>query len=137
MKQYIAYYRVSTNKQGESRLGLDSQGVCVDEYVKDKGIIISKYLEIESGKKNNRPELLKAIEECKLTGATLIVNKLDRLSRNVSFLFALKDNNIDFLCCDQPELNTLTLGIFATVAQYEREIISERTKKALAEKKKE
>ena len=97
--------------------------------------LINTYEEKESGKCNNRIELSKAIDYCKVNNATLVIAKLDRLSRNVSFIFALKDANIKFYCCDIPELSTLTLGIFATIAQSERETISSRTKAALKAKK--
>lgn len=133
MNNYIAYYRVSTKRQC---LGLDAQRNTVTNYINSiNGNLINSYSEKESGKNNNRVELFKAIEECKKTGATLVIAKLDRLSRNVSFIFALKDSNVNFYCCDLPECNTLTLGIFSTIAQNERELISQRTKLALQAKK--
>lgn len=133
MAKYIAYYRVSTKRQN---LGIDAQRNTVNSYLATiGGELVKAYSEKESGKCNNRIELAKAIAECKKIGATLIIAKLDRLSRNVSFIFALKDANINFVCCDIPECNTLTLGIFATIAQNERELISARTKAALAVKK--
>lgn len=136
MKNYIAYYRVSTKKQGNSGLGLESQKSCINTFInQQKGFLIKEYTEIESGKKDKRFELENAIDHCKKNNATLLIAKLDRLSRNVSFIFTLKDSNVNFICCDLPELSTLTLGIFATLAQYERELISERTKKALQAKK--
>ncbi len=134
--KYITYIRVSTQRQGESGLGLEAQRETVRHYAETKkSIIISEYLEIESGKNDNRPELLKAINQSKQTGATLLIAKLDRLSRNVSFIFTLKDTGVQFECCDIPDANTLTIGIFATMAQFERERISERTKAALKAKK--
>lgn len=133
MKKFIAYYRVSTKRQG---LGLDAQKSVVESYVSSVGgTLVGEFAEKESGKSNKRVELMKALAECKKEGATLIIAKLDRLSRNVSFIFALRDSGVNFYCCDIPELNTLNLGIFATIAQYERELISDRTKKALAELK--
>ncbi|MCD7932985.1 MAG: recombinase family protein [Tannerellaceae bacterium] len=133
MGKYIAYYRVSTKKQ---TLGLDAQKKIVNDYIDNiNGELINEYSEKESGKNNNRIELEKAIEECKRTNSTLIIAKLDRLSRQISFIFALRDAGIDFYCCDIPQLNTLTLGVFATVAQNERELVSKRTKEALAAKK--
>mgnify|MGYP005961629295 CR=1 FL=1 len=133
MAKYIAYYRVSTKRQN---LGLDAQRNTVNSYLANiGGELVNSYSEKESGKCNNRVELSKAIAECKKVGATLIIAKLDRLSRNVSFIFALRDANINFVCCDIPECNTLTLGIFATIAQNERELISARTKAALNVKK--
>lgn len=131
--KYVAYYRVSTKRQN---LGLDAQKNTVLNYISStNGNIIKTFEEKESGKCDNRIELQKAIEYCKINKATLIIAKLDRLSRNVSFIFALKDSGINFYCCDIPECNTLTLGIFATMAQSERETISTRTKAALMAKK--
>lgn len=135
MKKYIAYYRVSTRKQG---LGLEAQRSTVEAYINNiqDACMVAEYEEKESGKDNNRVQLNEAIKECKLHNATLIIAKLDRLSRNVSFIFALRDANVDFIACDLPEFNSLTLAIFAGLAQQERELISSRTKAALAEKKK-
>lgn len=131
--KYVAYYRVSTKRQN---LGLEAQKNTVLNYINSVGgELINSYNEKESGKCDNRIELIKAIDFCKINNATLVIAKLDRLSRNVSFIFALKDANIKFYCCDIPELNTLTLGIFATIAQSERETISSRTKAALQAKK--
>ena len=131
--KYIAYYRVSTKRQN---LGLDAQRNTVLNYIASvNGDLITSFEEKESGKNNTRSELHKAIAECKRINATLIIAKLDRLSRNVSFIFTLKDSGVNFFCCDIPECNTLTLGIFASIAQSERETISQRTKLALAAKK--
>lgn len=131
--KYVAYYRVSTKRQN---LGIDAQRNTVVNYINNiNGELINSFEEKESGKCDNRSELLKAIDYCKTNRAILVIAKLDRLSRNVSFIFALKDANIKFYCCDLPELNTLTLGIFATLAQSERETISSRTKAALQAKK--
>lgn len=137
-KKYIAYYRVSTQKQGASGLGLDSQKSIVNSYLGSQinSELISEFCEIESGKKSNRTELNKAIEICKKSGACLIIAKLDRLSRDVEFLFKLKNSGIEIKACDLSDFNTLTLGIFATMAQHERELISTRTKNALNELKK-
>lgn len=134
MKNYIAYYRVSTARQGASGLGLEAQKQTVEFHTCEDNVIES-FTEIESGKKDQRPELEKAILACEETGATLVIAKLDRLSRNVGFIFQLRDSKVDFVCCDIPEANTLTIGIFAVIAQHEREIISKRTKEALAAKK--
>lgn len=135
MKKYIAYYRVSTKKQC---LGLEAQRTTVSTYINNvqDSILLNEYEEKESGKYDNRTQLNKALFECKQQNATLIIAKLDRLSRNVSFIFALRDANVDFIACDLPEFNTLTLAIFSALAQQERELISSRTKAALAEKKK-
>lgn len=134
--KYVAYYRVSTPRQGQSGLGLEAQKADVEQYVNGaNGDIVAEFTDIESGKKANRVELLKAIALCKATGATLIIAKLDRLSRDVEFIFALRNSGVDFKACDLPDFNTLTLGMFAVIAQHEREMISQRTKKALAVKK--
>mgnify|MGYP002712624012 CR=1 FL=1 len=135
MKKYISYYRVSTQKQGNSGLGLDAQKRMVRNYLKDDDILIDQFEEVESGKNDNRPQLLKAIEKSKIEGATLLIAKLDRLSRSASFIFLLKDSNVDFKCVDMPEANSLTIGIMAVLAQEERELISKRTISALQELK--
>lgn len=131
---FVVYLRVSTDRQGKSGLGLEAQRQAVARCVADRGgrIISPEYQEIESGKRNDRPELAKAIKQCRLTGATLMVAKLDRLSRNAAFLMTLKDSGIGFLAADLPEANTMTVGVMALVAQHEREAISHRTKAALA-----
>jgi len=132
MKQFVAYYRVSTTKQGESGLGLDSQRGAVAEYVSRLGgELLEGFTDIESGTNDNRPELLKALRKCRLTGATLLIAKLDRLSRNRRFLMELADSKLNFVAVDMPEANSLTVGILACMADYERQLISERTKAAL------
>lgn len=128
MSKFVAYLRVSTTKQD---YGLDSQLEMISRWARSKGEIIETFQERISGKINKRPELEKAIELCKKEGATLVIAKLDRLSRDVAFLFELKNSGVNIACCELPELNTLTLGIFATMAQHEREIISARTKAGL------
>lgn len=135
MKKYIAYYRVSTKQQGNSGLGLDAQKTMVRNYLKEDDILIDQFEEVESGKNDNRPQLLKAIEKSKNEGATLLIAKLDRLSRNAGFIFLLKDSNVDFKCVDMPEANSLTIGIMAVLAQEERLLISKRTTDALQELK--
>ena len=135
MQKYIAYYRVSTKQQGESGLGLEAQKTMVKNFLKNDDVLICEYEEVESGKNNNRPQLLKAIEKSKSEGATLLIAKLDRLSRSASFILLLKDSNVDFKCCDMPEANSLTIGIMAVLAQEERELISKRTISALQELK--
>lgn len=135
MKKYVAYYRVSTKQQGESGLGLEAQKTMAKNFLKNDDVLICEYEEVESGKNNNRPQLLKAIEKSKSEGATLLIAKLDRLSRNAGFIFLLKDSNVDFKCCDMPEANSLTIGIMAVLAQEERELISKRTISALQELK--
>ncbi|MFQ9317269.1 recombinase family protein [Dysgonomonas mossii] len=137
MTKYIAYYRVSTQKQGNSGLGLEAQRTDVSRFVERGGTLISEYQDIESGKNNDRPNLIKAIEECKKQSAILLIAKLDRLSRNASFILMLRDSKVDFVCCDMPDANSITIGIMAILAQEERERTSMRTKAALAELKKQ
>jgi DNA invertase Pin-like site-specific DNA recombinase len=135
---YVAYYRVSTKKQGESGLGLEAQRMAVAHFVQGvstPGTIIAEFTELESGKRDNRRQLRLAIERAKKESAVLVIAKLDRLSRNASFIFTLRDSGVNFQCVDMPDANTLTIGIFATLAQHERELISARTKAALAVKK--
>lgn len=135
MKKYISYYRVSTQRQGKSGLGIDAQKSAVNNFIGSNNLLIAEYEEIESGKNDERPKLFQAIEHCKKENATLLIAKLDRLSRNVSFIYALKDSKVDFRCCDMPDANAVTIGIMAVLAQDERERISQRTKVALAELK--
>jgi len=135
LRRYTPYYRVSTQKQGSSGLGLDAQRAAVRAFVPDAAQLETEFVEIESGKKNQRPQLLAAIAEARRTGTTLLIAKLDRLSRNAGFIFALRDSGVDFVCCDMPDANTLTVGLFAVIAQHERETISKRTKDALRAKK--
>jgi DNA invertase Pin-like site-specific DNA recombinase len=125
----IGYVRVSTAKQN---YGLESQQQAIEHYAIENNLeIISIYVEKESGKNNNRTELNKAIADTKLNNACLVVAKLDRLSRNVSFIFTLRDAKINFVALDLREFNTMSLAIFASVAQHERELISSRTKEGL------
>lgn len=131
MKQYISYYRVSTTKQGRSGLGLSAQQSSVLDFIKDDDVLLNQYTEVESGTLNNRPILSKALEECRETGATLLIAKLDRLSRNASFTLMLRDSNINFVAVDNPDINSLTIGILALVAQDEAERISKRVVSAL------
>ena len=130
---FISYLRVSTQKQGQSGLGLEAQRKAVDDYLNGGDWnVIEEVVEIESGKNNKRPKLLEAIELCKSTGATLVVAKIDRLARDAAFLLNLRDAGINFIAADMPEANRLTIGIMALVAEQEREAISKRTKDALA-----
>lgn len=133
--KYVAYYRVSTAKQGASGLGLEAQKSIVRNFVNCDSCIIAEFTEIESGKKANRPQLAAALKVAKEMGATLIVAKLDRLSRNVRFLAELMESKAAFKCCDLPECDNFTIHLFAALAQKEAEMISSRTKAALAEKK--
>lgn len=134
--KFVTYYRVSTAKQGRSGLGLESQKAAVASYLREhKGIELASYVEVESGKLADRPQLQAALTRCRQTGAQLLVAKLDRLSRNASFLLSLRDSGVRFQALDIPEANTLTLGVMALLAQQERELISQRTKAALAARK--
>ena len=128
---YVAYYRVSTDKQGQSGLGLEAQTATVRKYTAGRGEIIASFQEVESGKRSDRPELLKALAMCRQKKAVLVIAKLDRLSRNVAFIANLLDSRAEFIACDMPEANKLTLHIMAAMAQHEREATSQRTKEAL------
>jgi DNA invertase Pin-like site-specific DNA recombinase len=130
--KYVAYYRVSTKSQGDSGLGLEAQRSAVAGFV--RGPLVAEFTEIESGKNNQRIQLAAAIDRAKREGAVLVIAKLDRLSRNASFIFTLRDSGVNFQCVDMPDANTLTIGIFATLAQHERELISSRTRAALRAK---
>jgi len=131
--KFISYLRVSTAKQGVSGLGLEAQRKAVTDYLNGGNwSLLAEFVEVESGKKNDRPELNKALAHCKLTGATLVIAKLDRLSRNALFLLGLQEAGVHFIATDMPTANELTVGIMALVAQEERKAISARTKAALA-----
>ena len=133
MCRVAAYYRVSTQAQGRSGLGLDAQREAVTSLCAGRGwSIIAEYTEIESGKRDDRVQLASALHHAKVTGAVLVVAKLDRLSRNVGFLAALQDSGARFIAADMPEANELTVGIMAVVAQAERKAIGKRTREALA-----
>lgn len=135
--KYVTYFRVSTDKQGKSGLGLEAQRNAVDQFVTiKKASVLESFTEIESGKVSTRPELTKALRRCSLTGAVLVIAKLDRLSRDIAFVANLQKSKVDFICCDMPDANTLTVGMMAVLAQYERELISDRTKAGLEAAKK-
>lgn len=137
MNKYAIYIRVSTKKQDASGLGLESQRDICMKYINSKnGILLAEFKDIKSGKKEERAGLLNAIDYCKANNCTLVISKLDRLARNVEFTFRVINTGIDIYFCDMPNLNTLVLGMMATVAQYERELISKRSKDALLVKKK-
>jgi DNA invertase Pin-like site-specific DNA recombinase len=135
-KQFVGYVRVSNAKSG----GLDSYGVeaqkqAILRYVQSVvgSILLCIFEKVESGKKaSNRPQLQAAIARCKTEEATLVIGRLDRLSRNASFTLALQESNLDFVCCDVPHADRFTIGLLALLAQKERELISERTKSGLA-----
>jgi DNA invertase Pin-like site-specific DNA recombinase len=128
---FISYLRVSTDKQGRSGLGVAAQRQAVATRVAG-GRLLAEYLEIESGPKNDRPQLAAALAHARATGATLIIAKLDRLSRSVYFISSLMAAGVDFLACDLPMADKLTIHVLAAVAEHEREMISARTKAAMA-----
>jgi DNA invertase Pin-like site-specific DNA recombinase len=129
---FIAYYRVSTDRQGRSGLGLEAQRAAVVRYLSGiGGILLAEHTEVETGRRNDRPELQKALAACRKHKARLVIAKLDRLSRNVAFIAALMDAGVEFVACDNPHATRLTLHILAAVAEHEREMISARTKAAL------
>lgn len=133
MCKVVAYYRVSTEGQGRSGLGLEAQREAVAGLCRSRGwTIAADFTEVESGKRNDRPELGKALHRAKVTGGTLVVAKLDRLSRNLAFLAQLQESGARFLAADMPEANELTVHIMAAVAQAERKMIAQRTRDALA-----
>jgi DNA invertase Pin-like site-specific DNA recombinase len=136
MCNFIAYYRVSTKKQGKSGLGLDSQKEIVQNYLKDCDELIAEFTEIESGRKDSRVELSNAINLAKRNNATLLIAKLDRFSRRVSFIASMMESGIKFVVAELPSASDFQLHIHAAIAQEERRLISERTKTALDQAKK-
>lgn len=131
--KFVAYYRVSTDKQGKSGLGLEAQQEAVRSYLNDSDwSLLAEVVEIESGKRNDRPKLKEALRLCRLHGATLIIAKLDRLARNVAFISNLMEAGVEFTAVDFPQANRLTVHILAAVAEHEAAMISTRTKAALA-----
>ncbi|HEV7462864.1 MAG TPA: recombinase family protein [Methyloceanibacter sp.] len=129
---FVAYLRVSTVRQGESGLGLEAQRAAVEAFARHHGGgIVACFVEVETGKRSDRPELAKALEAARKAKATLLIAKLDRLARNVAFIANLMDAGVEFLACDQPFASRLTLHILAAVAEDEARRISERTKAAL------
>lgn len=132
-ERYVVYIRVSTARQGESQLGQLAQAEAVKTFFASRPHeVIATYTEVESGKRSDRPELLKALAECKKRKATLVIAKLDRLGRNLAFIANLMDSGVEFVCCDNPQANRLMLHMLAAFAEFERELISKRTKDALA-----
>jgi len=134
--KFVAYYRVSTAKQGQSGLGLEAQKAAVETYLNGgKWSLVGEFVEVESGKRKNRPQLNAALALCKKQKATLIIAKLDRLARNLHFISGLMESRIEFLAVDNPTANRLTVQILAAVAEEEARAISSRTKAALASAK--
>jgi DNA invertase Pin-like site-specific DNA recombinase len=135
-QQLIGYYRVSTAKQGRSGLGLEAQVATVAVYARETGgELIAGYTEVESGRKSDRPELDKAIDHGRFARATLIIAKMDRLTRDLKFLIKLEDGRVDFKACDMPHANKVMLRFMITMAEYEAEMASVRTKAAWAAKR--
>ena len=134
MTKYVAYLRVSTQKQGYSGLGLEAQREIIHNYLHDT-IPISEYVEVESGRKSDRPRLKEALSQCRKEGAILIVAKLDRLARSVSFLSSLLESDVEIVFCDFPQANKMVLHIISAISQYEAELTAARTKAALQAKK--
>lgn len=133
---FVVYCRLSTLGQGRSALGLEAQKQAVHNFVELKGEVLTSFTAMESVKKNERPQLQAVIAYCKTHGTNLLIVNLERLTQNIVFVFTLRDSRVNFICCDMPEANTMTIGILATMAQHEQELIADRTRRALAEKKK-
>jgi DNA invertase Pin-like site-specific DNA recombinase len=136
--RFVAYYRVSTEKQGRSGLGLEAQQAAVRAYLSTQRghVILAEMTEVESGKRSDRPKLQEALALCRVTGARLVVAKLDRLARNAAFLLSLRNAGVPFIAADMPDANEMTVGIMAVVAEGEAKAISRRTREALAAAKK-
>jgi DNA invertase Pin-like site-specific DNA recombinase len=131
-RPYIAYFRVSTPRQGKSGLGLEAQQQAVNVFLhRYEELILERFTEIESGRRNDRPQLAAALDACRRRKAALLIAKLDRLARNVHFISGLMESGVEFVAVDMPEANRLTIRILAAVAEHEREMISQRTKAAL------
>ena len=134
--KFVAYYRVSTQRQGRSGLGLEAQQTAVRDYLNGGDWrLVAELTEVESGKRSDRPKLVEALKLCRLHGATLIIAKLDRLARNVAFVSNLMEAGVEFHAVDFPQANRLTIHILAAVAEHEARAISERTRAALASAK--
>src|SRR5215203_3957340 len=127
--RFVSYLRVSTDRQGKSGLGLDAQRKAVEDFLNGgRWDLIAEFVEVESGKRDDRPKLAEALALCRLHNATLVIAKLDRLSRDAAFLLGLQKAGVRFMVADIPEANELVIGIMAVVAQAERKMISQRTK---------
>jgi DNA invertase Pin-like site-specific DNA recombinase len=133
MAGFVSYLRVSTDRQGRSGLGLEAQRAAVSEFVRSRGgEIVQEYIEVESGKRNDRPQLDMALKHAKKEGVTLVIAKLDRLARNVAFIANLLESGAEVTAADMPEANRFLLHVMAAVAEHEAQAISDRTKAALA-----
>lgn len=136
-QRFVTYYRVSTQRQGASGLGLEAQRHTVEQYLaRSSGTALASFTEVETGKGSNalekRPQLRLALDQCKKTGATLLIAKLDRLARNVHFVSGLLETGVDFIAADMPNANKVMIQMYSVMAEWERDQISERTKAALA-----
>jgi DNA invertase Pin-like site-specific DNA recombinase len=132
-RRFVAYYRVSTDRQGRSGLGLEAQQKAITDYLNGGAWeLVGEFIEVESGKRSDRPQLVLALEACRKRKARLVIAKLDRLSRSLAFIATLMEAGVEFVAADMPFANKLTIRILAAVAEHEREAISERTKTALA-----
>ena len=130
--QIVSYLRVSTAKQGLSGLGMEAQRAAVAQFTAaGSHTLVAEFVEVESGRKADRPQLAAALTSCRLHRATLVIAKLDRLARNVAFIANLMNGGVEFVACDMPHANRLTLHLLAAIAEHEREMISQRTKAAL------
>src|SRR5829696_4912859 len=130
---FVAYYRISTERQGKSGLGLDAQRKAVEDFLNGGNWrLVAEFKEVESGKHSDRPALAKAFRACRLHGAKLVIAKINRLSRDAHFLLGLEKAGVDFVAAEMPTANRLTVGILAMAADEERRLISKRTKEALA-----
>jgi DNA invertase Pin-like site-specific DNA recombinase len=132
MADHVSYLRVSTDKQGITGLGMQAQRDAVLRYVAGRGEIVAEFVEVESGRKDNRPQFRAALDECRKRRAVLLIARLDRLARDVAFIANLMKSDVEFVAVDMPQANRITIQILAAVAEHEREIISQRTKAALA-----
>jgi DNA invertase Pin-like site-specific DNA recombinase len=129
---YVAYHRVSTDRQGKSGLGLEAQQSAVRDFLNGGNWrLVAEVVEVESGKRNDRPKLAEALRLCRLHSATLVIAKMDRLARNVAFVSNLMESGVEFTAVDFPQANRLTIHILAAVAEHEAKAISDRTKAAL------
>ena len=131
---YVAYLRQSTTKQERSGLGIEAQRDIINSFIKE-GVILAEYVETESGRKSDRPKLQEALALCRKTNSILIVAKLDRLSRNVAFTSKLLESDVEIIFCDFPQANRLILHIISSIAEYEANLISQRTRQSLKAKK--